>query len=719
MDNDSDSDVGDILNDLIANGNTEETRDPSSPPPPKAVVLKELDFNFLESTPEIGNKSELLNLEGKNEVYDNNLDSSDDEDRHYFEQQTYSNYGRDIKSLLKKDSTKSGNKTVAREISLRTFDFSAVKQTRNVNRTIDNSISTNNSIALKDVYSDPCFGLRIITPTISSTELKSRMNGKTPVTVSRIKFHINSGKTDSDWVIAGVLVNKSPTKTSQKGSAYSIWKISDLSENINTVCVFMFSNAYKSFWKTTVGTVIGILNPNILESKGSTDLATLSIDNPQKIMILGKSKDLGKCKSVKKNGDSCNSIVNTSRCEFCVYHVQQEYKKCSRRAELQAFSNTQKFSIDMLKNKNQQKNSFGSNNNNMPEFHAVVAVKNKQLEEKDAKRLALLSGSQKTEKFGTKPMNNIKCKAIGSPGQEIKTNFEEINRSRGWKAAVLSQSSNEKPVAITSTLLKINAGKSSDVGKKDLSMLSGSPLNPRLGVGCLGGTIDLSQPITKKQINIAKSSAIKWVQENGKIRAKNPNKTRLDKEDKFEKGKKRAREQENCEEQETKRSNVLSNKFKEMLQAKSAHTDLIEESYEQEKEKYFNKLEMKEKMEEKMLTTYKVSCKAVKCLICKYTSFSASEMCKEQKHPLHVTDATKKFFKCADCKNRTVSLDRIPTHSCIKCSSSNWIKTAMMDERKTNVYVIPLSIRGDEETHLGSVIKDASLNLLVPETDGK
>ncbi|XP_076286297.1 minichromosome maintenance 10 homolog [Lasioglossum baleicum] len=721
MDNDSDSDVGDILNDLLANGNAEETQEePSSPRPPKVAALKELDYNFLESTPETANKSELLNLGGKSEVYDNNLDSSDEEDRRYFEEQKYSSYGRDIKSLLKKDATKkTENKTAAREISSRSFDFRAVKQTTNVNGTIDNSNSTNNSITFKDVYSDPCFGLRIVTPTISSAELKSRMTDKTAVTVSRIKFYVNTGKTDTDWVIAGVLVNKSPTKTSQKGSAYSIWKISDLSENINTVCVFMFSNAYKSFWKTTVGTVVGILNPNILESKDSTDLATLSVDNPQKIMILGKSKDFGKCKSVKKNGESCNSIVNTSRCEFCVYHVQQEYKKCSRRAELQACSNTQKFSIDMLKNKNQQKKPF-SGNNNMPEFHAVVAVKNKQLEEKNAKRLALLSGSQKTDNFGAKPMDNEKCKAIGSPGQDMKKNFEEVNRSRGWKAAVLSQSSTEKPVTITSTLLKINAGRSSDVGKKDSSMLSGSPLaNPRLGVGCLGGTIDLSQPITKKQMNIAKSSAIKWVQENGKIRAKNPNKTRLNKEEKLEKGKKRAREQEDCEEQETKRPNVLSDKFKEMLQAKSAHTDLIEESYEQEKEKYFNKSEMKEKMEEKMLTTYKVSCKAVRCLICKYTSFSASEMCKEQKHPLRVTDATKRFFKCADCGNRTVSLDRIPTHSCIKCSSSNWIKTAMMDERKTNVHVIPLSIRGDEESHLGSAIKDASLNLLVPETDGK
>lgn len=707
MDNDSDSDVGDILNDLLANDETEEKQEP----PRKKEILKELDFNFLDSVPKLSNENKLSNNQDKSEVYDDTLDSSDDEDRRYFEEQNYTNYGRDIKSLLKKEPGKKNDyeKPPPHEVSRKTFDFNATKRTENVNTTNSGSVTP------KDVYSDPFFGLRIVNPTVSSVELKARMSNKIPVTVSKIKFHLNSDKADSDWVIAGVLISKSPTKTSQKGSSYAIWKISDLSININTVCLFMFSNAYKTLWKTTVGTVIGILNPNILESKDSTDLATLSVDNPQKIMILGKSKDMGKCRSVKKNGDPCNSIVNISQCEYCVYHVKQEYKKCSKRSELQAFSNTQKFSTDMLKNKNkpQQRKPLQPD---MPEFHAVVAVKSKHLVEKDAKRLALLLGSQKIEKSFN---DNNKCSAADSAGQQTKKDFEEMNRSRGWKAAVLSQSSSDnKPVSITSALLKSNAGVQSVEENKNLTKLS-SPLNPCLGIGCLGGTIDLSQPITKKHINRAKSNAIKWVKENGKIKPKNPNKVRADKEEKLEKGKKRPREADNNEEQEAKKSNALSDKFKEMMQTKSSHTDLIEKSYEQEQEKYFNNLEMKERMEEKMLTTYKVACKAVRCLVCKYTSFSASDMCKEQKHPLRVTDAMKRFFKCGDCGNRTVSLDRIPSHSCIKCSSSNWTRAAMMDEKRTNVHIAALSIRGDEETYIGSASKDANLNLLVPERGGR
>ncbi|CAK9797146.1 Protein MCM10 homolog [Anthophora quadrimaculata] len=707
MNNDSDSD-GELLNDLLANDDAEE----SHVSPPKKT-LTELDFNFLDSTPTVSNENKPDNEEKKSQIYDDTVDSSDDEDRRYFEEQKYSNYGRDIKSLMKKEvSKKNENRPLSRESS-KTFNFSATKSNKNENVPLNNAL-----VISKDVYSDPFFGLKIVNPIVSSAELKARMTNKVPVTISKIKYHLSSERTEKDWVIAGVLINKSLPKTSQKGSSYSIWKISDLSENMNTVCLFMFSNAYKTLWKTTIGTVIGILNPNVLESKDSTDLATLSIDNPQKVMILGKSKDMGKCRSIKKNGEPCNSIVNISRCEFCLFHIKQEYKKCSSRAELQAFSNTQKFSVDMLKNKPQQRKLLY---NNMPEFNEIVAVRSKKLEEKDAKRLALLSGSQKMENSIYKDLDSMKNKITKTEtlGQQIK-DFEHMNKSRGWKAAALSQASSQDKIApLPPTLLQSTFYDQNSPGQRNLSMLSSLSSSPRLGSGCFGGTIDLSEPITKKQINVAKNNALKWVKENGKIKAKNPNKVRLSKDEKLEKTKKRSRESENSDEPEMKKPNVVSDKFKEMLQATSAHTDLIEKSYEKEKEKYFNKLEMKERMEEKMLTTYKVPCKAVKCLLCKYTSFSASEMCKEQKHPLRVTDAIKRFFKCADCGNRTVTLDRIPSHSCIKCSSSNWTRAAMMDERRTKVSVTALSIRGDEETYIGSMIKDANLNLLIPEKDDK
>ncbi|KAG7189610.1 hypothetical protein KM043_017293 [Ampulex compressa] len=712
MDNDSDTD---ILNDLLSNDDVEDKKETL-----ESRSLKELNFNFLSSE---SNKNETIDKEIVNDIYDDKIDSSDDEDRRNFEEQKYSNYGREIKNLLKNETeNKAEQIQKPRESTSKSFNFSTVKSNNNAIKSDTNLNNANIKLIKKDVYSDPFFGLRIINPLISSSEFQQRMNGKKAITVSKIKNHITSDDLHNDWVIAGVLTHKSTTKTSKKGSSYAIWKLSDLSENINTISLFMFSTAYKTFWKTTTGTVLGILNPNILESNDDHDLATLSVDNPQKVMILGKSKDMGKCKSIKKNGEPCSSIVNLSQCEFCIYHVKQEYKKCSRRSELQSNHGGQGFSTDILKPKAQQQKTFP---NGMQSFTPVYAKRNAKLHAKDSERLALLSGSQTGKEKPKVNLSTIESKNKGISVEltknQMKKDFERLNKLRGWKNStevILQLPTN--PIALPSLSIPPNicSPQIDDVQSKKSSNISTTLTSiPRLGTGCTGGTIDISLPVTKKHINIAKANAIKWVQKNGTIKQINPNKTRLNKEDKIERGLKRQREFEDSEEHNAKKLPPMADKFKELMQVQSAHGDLIEKSYEEEKEKYFSKLEVKERMEEKMMMTFKLNCKAVKCLVCKYTSFSASDLCKEQKHPLRVMDAVKRFFKCGDCGNRTVSLNRIPSHSCKKCNSSSWIRAAMMDEKKTKIPSATLSIRGGEEKFLGSAINDANLNLLVPESD--
>lgn len=734
---DSDTDL-DILNNLISN-DTEETEqlEQPEPPEPKKKTLTELDFNFLDSIP--SNTSNTSNISNENkstdekiisEIYDDKLDSSDDEDKRYFEEQKYSSYGRDIKQLLKEHSVPKTEKPVKSlcENNRKTFDF---------NNIIKSSDGNSSTLATKDVYSDPFFGIRIVSPLISSAELRDRMTGKIAVTVSRVKSHIISDNVHNDWVIAGVLINKSDTKTSQKGSPYCIWKMSDLSDDLRTVTIFLFNNAYKQLWKTVTGSAIGILNPNVLESRDNIDQATLTIDNPQRLMILGRSKDMGRCKSVKKNGDRCTAIVNVGRCEYCVYHVKREYKKCSRRADLQSSNTAHGFTGDAQKRTNKQ-SVARKPYNGLPPFVPVLAKRNEKLYEKDRARLELLSevasGNDKTFNNKAKdhnPMRSSKSElevdikrkmgtSVELTNKQFRKDLERLNKLRGWQPTkqIMVQSSVDGPVLCSSPSQskECNSKTINTANRADKKITPGSvSSSPRLGAGCNQGTIDFSQPITKQQIRSAKVNAIKWVQEHGMIQAKDPNQIRASLKEKLEKGAKRQRENDEREERCAKRANV-SDKFKEMLEAKSAHTDLIEKSYDEEKERYFDKLEAKERMEEKMMSTFKVNCKAVKCAVCKYTAFSASDVCKERKHPLHTIDAVKRFFKCADCGNRTVSLYRMPSHSCGKCGGSNWARAAMM-EKKTAIAGATLSIRGAEEKFLGSVAQDANLNLLVPDGD--
>ena len=236
------------------------------------------------------------------------------------------------------------------------------------------------------------------------------------------------------------------------------------------------------------------------------------------------------------------------------------------------------------------------------------------------------------------------------------------------------------------------------------------PITPTLS-GSVGQMIDLNTPIKKRDMNRAKMNALKWVKQNGPIEKSNPMDTR---------GKKREKPIEIdsntvSKMQKTSQENEFtSERFKKMMAATSKHLDLLEDRDNEERDKYFNQLEQKEKMEEKMNSTFKIDCKAVRCLQCKYTGFSASEKCKIERHPLKVFNAVKRFFKCSGCGNRKAVLNIIPTKPCNNCNCTKWERTGMMPEKKVQAMHV-LSIRGGEQKFMNSVVNEANLNLMVPD----
>lgn len=165
-----------------------------------------------------------------------------------------------------------------------------------------------------------------------------------------------------------------------------------------------------------------------------------------------------------------------------------------------------------------------------------------------------------------------------------------------------------------------------------------------------------------------------------------------------------------------KRRRIVENhdsRISGIFETGSSHRDLVNVRQKEEEEKYFIKFEKREAMEEKMLKTFTISCKAVVCKDCKYTSFSAADRCKTEKHSLKIIDAVKRFFQCKDCGNRTITLFRLPKFSCSNCKGSRWEGCAMVRDQKSNDSSTPLSIRGDEEKFLGSTLSKTNINLLV------
>uniref|UniRef100_A0A8C0Q346 Protein MCM10 homolog n=1 Tax=Canis lupus familiaris TaxID=9615 RepID=A0A8C0Q346_CANLF len=181
-------------------------------------------------------------------------------------------------------------------------------------------------------------GLRLRRPRVSSTEMNKKMIGRKLIRLSQLKEKMASEKLEEiDWVTFGVILKKITPQSCNSGKTFSIWRLNDLRDLTRYVSLFLFGEVHKELWKTEQGTVIGLLNANPMKPKDGSDEVCLSVDHPQKILIMGEALDLGTCKAKKKNGQPCTQTVNLNDCEYCQYHIQAQYKKLSaRRADLQS-----------------------------------------------------------------------------------------------------------------------------------------------------------------------------------------------------------------------------------------------------------------------------------------------------------------------------------------------------------------------------------------------
>ncbi|CRL00638.1 CLUMA_CG013898, isoform A [Clunio marinus] len=647
-------------------------------------------------------------------------DSSDDEEQRDFQSQKYNEFGRDINKKLKEKEELRKYDSIRivpdfASLNSKPSTSNAVPQTSQlpVNNDNKNKLEIIKRFSAEpSTFCDPVFGLRIVQPLVSSVLLKERMEGKIAVTVQRARFHTERGDLSNDWAIAGVLINKSPVRQTQKGDSFSIWSISDLRGEVKTVSVFLFRSAHKELWKTTIGTVIGILNPKVMERKDEKIEAALSVDNHQKIMILGHSKDFGHCRAKKNNGEPCGAIINKTDCDVCIFHMKREYSKI-RRSEFQSSGLGR--GLQDLRNKVLGKSEVFYAGQS---FTAQKAAKKPaKMIKQDRERLMTLS------EYFTSPYREGESSALRTPstsnqiqqqtkrpGSAASLELKVSQRKKDLERLKLLQGTDKPQLTHVAKLQQSTS--IPDPPKKDDSFV------PKLSNDSL--TFSFSVPVKKNDLAKQKAAAIL---KKKPLEPSNPN---LIKYRGTDAGKKRladelipslksnengAKKAKLVDSEETQRRKEYLLK---MMNAKSNHAELVEDKETERRDKFFDTMEKKEAMEERMANTTEMKCKAVICKRCKYIYFSASDMCKQEKHELKVVDAMKRFYQCGDCKNRTVTLFKIPRDPCKNCRSCNWKRTGMMKERVAYVGE-ELSIRGDEEMFIGSSNK-ANINLLVPES---
>ncbi|XP_055858360.1 protein MCM10 homolog [Episyrphus balteatus] len=753
--------AGNDLEELLAAAEADEAKTSSQPKKPATqnnVPRLREDGSFAEAFSYDIDSNIMEKATKATELNTEEMDSSDDEEVKNFLERKYNEYGRDINKKLKQQNeakheaavAQAVAKAVNKPISTDVAAFPHNPQQRNsyssTKTNIKKPIKPNSETATPanvntitnymkltpSVFTDPVFGLRIINPLVSSTGLIERMSERTPIPFSTLAFHTQRGDLNKDWVIGGVLVSKSPVKTSKNGSPFSIWKLSDLKGDMKLVSLFMFRTAHKNLWKTATGMCIAVLNPSVLDKRAeSGDIACLSIDTDQKVMILGQSKDLGTCKAKKKNGDPCLQTVNLGNCDYCIFHMKQEYSKMSQRSELQ--SSTAGRGLNELRNKILGKSEVFYAGQS---FTAVPAKRSAKLAAKDSKILMGLSeyavspnAASVNHASAQRQTQAVPYAARGGPVSKIACNVEANKKQRlkDIERLKILQMESEK-FASSNTSKEINkpaatpepepaTKPSASVPEKfkncEFSFSNRSPQLSRENF-CIEVTVG------EKKADMAKLKAMQLLKKKPLAKA-NPNfikhrgtsegKRRAidDLNDKF--GTESKRQKLDEEQREIDRKT----RIQKIMEATSSHTNLVDSRELQEQEKYFNKLEKKEALEEKMLNTFKMPCKAVICIQCKYTAFSAADRCKEERHQLKVIDTEKRFYQCKDCGNRTATVHKLPKTSCKNCKGSRWERTAMIRERKIDDGREMLSIRGDEEMFMGSITSKANLNLLVPE----
>ncbi|XP_061770579.1 protein MCM10 homolog isoform X3 [Nerophis ophidion] len=585
----------------------------------------------------------------------------------------------------------------------------------------------------KDVAVEKYSGLRLRKPRVSSAEMDRKMSERRLIRLSQVPERLLREKLeDSDWVTFAVVVSKATPQSSSSGKTFSIWKLNDLHNLDVFVSLLLFGDVHKEHWKTETGTVIGLLNPNTMKQKDGYDGVSLTVDHPQKVLLMGEAQDYGTCTAMKKNGDPCSQLVNLSECQFCQYHVKAQYKKMSsKRAELQSsFSGKapNKLKGASLKERLCQDGFYFGGVSSAACAASLSAPKHNKPGQKtldrffvkgsvrQAKTLALQSGevsgcSSEFKSLMSAPTpgalqlkKHLAPAALskdprGSPIQSIsasdllkqqKQKQRELMENRRRRVEVLQASVSPQP---RDSLL--TSPKAAPV----LPKTSQSPATPTLGRGlCKGEDVlffDSGPPAAAaNSLSATKMAALRKLRAKGMaLEKEDPNgvkrkrtnsneiKTRVEQSLTSPNAESSGGDEPELKKKREQLSYIHSEEFQKILNAKSRHGAVLEAAEYQLQERYFDALVKKEQMEDKMRNIREMKCRAVSCKECKYTYFKAADRCVADNHPLYWHDAKKRFFKCP-CGQRAIALDRLPHKHCSNCGLFKWERDGMLKEKK-------------------------------------
>ncbi|KAI1141821.1 hypothetical protein F5Y05DRAFT_274462 [Hypoxylon sp. FL0543] len=188
---------------------------------------------------------------------------------------------------------------------------------------------------------EPYSAIHLSKRVIPHSVLTRNLAGKKTYLIKDLLKHVKAPEfqlpeIEQDIVVFGILASKSDprshktsnnnlkekTQTDPTKGKYMVLQLVDLQWELE---LFLFNSGFDRYWKLTPGTLLAILNPTIMPPPpGRTDTGRFSLvinSGQDTILEIGTARDLGFCKSIKKDGEYCNSWVNKKRTEFCEFHM--------------------------------------------------------------------------------------------------------------------------------------------------------------------------------------------------------------------------------------------------------------------------------------------------------------------------------------------------------------------------------------------------------------
>ncbi|KRY93427.1 EGF-like domain-containing protein [Trichinella pseudospiralis] len=521
---------------------------------------------------------------------------------------------------------------------------------------------------------------------------------------SRPKFQLaainNSKRIDwSNWVTMAVIVDKTDQRRSSQGNLYMIWKLCDLIDCQRIVSAFLFGSCLKDHWKLPVGTVIALFNASLFKSDTSKDNA-LKLETAGKVLELGYSEDFGICKSKQnKTGNPCNNVVNKSKSEYCDFHILNVSRQfASKRSEFYTPSGHPRLKKDSKLLPPKDCSNLKKSKPSSSESKLIV-------DEISAAKLCQELKMQNALNSLKSLPSNIKGKSSLYKKMEKDDEFALLNLLK--KHEIVDQTVS---VIHDESKLPLKAANACEKNKWKLSCkeflkayeptttVKNSVSLPKIGKGISSGCINLEDA----KMKLTKQKAIEIVRSAGGIKKQDPNRPVsgyciLEKRS----AETTAKIKDNATVSKRSRlgeKNFTIDEMRQLLKRKSRFENELRNDDAEKEAKYFEIMEVKEKFARHAEQVFELkNCQVVSCKTCNYTWHAQSDLCKSQRHEILRHSATKRFFRCLNCKKRTISYSLYPSRPCHQCRSRNFERVAMKQERRgPKLPAEELKIRGEE-----------------------